>query len=168
MTTGTTIRPVRAGEGPQLRRLRLLAIREAPHAFFHPASVEAELPATYWEEWAAGEEPDSDRVMFVAEAGRDWLGMAGCILRADGSGTLDATGMWVAPEARGRNLGERLVDEIVAWGRKRAAVRMEFAVTENNGIAIALYRRLGFVPTGRRRALASNPALTGMFMARPL
>jgi GNAT superfamily N-acetyltransferase len=162
------IRAVRAGEGPLLRELRLRAIRDAPHAFFQPPEVEAALPAAHWDEWAAGDEPDSQRVMFVAVSDAEWVGMAGCGVRADGSGTLDATGMWVAPVARGQGLGERFIDEIVAWGRQRGAVRMEFAVTETNAVAITLYRRLGFRPTGRRKALASNPALTGMFMARLL
>jgi ribosomal protein S18 acetylase RimI-like enzyme len=152
MQAPATIRPLRAGEGPRLRELRLRAIQDAPHAFFHPADVEEALPPAHWEDWATGDKPGRDRVMFVAVADGEWLGMAGCVLRADSSGTLDATGMWVAPGARGQNLGARLVDEIVAWGRERGAVRMEFAVTETNEIAIALYRRLGFTPTGRRRA----------------
>jgi len=158
------IRPVRTGEGARLRELRLQAIRNAPEAFFFPLDTEANLTAADWERWAGAE----DRVMFVAvEYGR-WLGMAGCALRPDGSGTLDATGMWVTPAARGRRLGELLIDEIVEWGRHRGATVMEFAVTESNTFAIGLYRRLGFTPTGRRRRLASNPQLAGIFMARAI
>lgn len=106
--------------------------------------------------------------MFVVESGPEWLGMAGCSLRADGSGVLDATGMWVAPSARGRGLGERLIEAIVAWGRARGASTMEFAVTESNAVAITLYERLGFRPTGKRRPLASDPTLTGVFMAKAI
>jgi len=161
------IRAVRPGEGARLRELRLRAVGEAPHAYFHSLDGETQTPVSYWEDWATGG-AGGDRVMFVAVEDGSWHAMAGCVLRADGSGTLDATGMWVAPEARGRRLGELLVEAIVAWGRERGATRMEFAVTETNEVAIALYRRLGFTPTGRRRALASNPALVGMFMAKPL
>ncbi|MGQ0773697.1 MAG: GNAT family N-acetyltransferase [Pseudonocardiales bacterium] len=76
--------------------------------------------------------------------------------------------MWVTPTARGRRLGELLINEIVEWGRRRGATVMEFAVTESNTFAIGLYRRLGFTPTGRRRHLASNPRLAGIFMARAI
>jgi GNAT superfamily N-acetyltransferase len=161
------IRPLRAGEGAKLRELRLRAVRDAPQAFLHSLAAEQAIPANNWERWA--DDPEHDRIMFVAVADDgDWLGMAGCSLRGDDAGTLDATGMWVAPQARGHNLGERLIEAIVAWGRARGAHVMEFAVTETNEVAIALYSRMGFAPTGRRRALKSNPQLVGMFMAMSL
>jgi ribosomal protein S18 acetylase RimI-like enzyme len=155
------IRLVAPGEGPRLRDLRLRALLADPQSSFYSHETEAGWPAAYWDEWAAG----VDRVMFVAVRDDDWLAMAGCVLR---DRTLDATGMWVDPVVRGQRLGELLIDAIVAWGRDRGADRMEFAVTETNTVAIALYRRLGFRPTGRRRALDSHPELTGMFMARAL
>ena len=149
-----------------LRELRLRALRDAPQAFFQTLAAEQGVPAEEWERWADGSK--HGRVMFVAVEDGEWLGMAGCSLRGDDAGTLDATGMWVAPRARGRNLGERLIEAIVAWGRCRGARVMEFAVTETNDAAIALYRRMGFVPTGRRRGLESDPRLVGMFMAMSL
>lgn len=155
------IRAVAPGEGPLLRELRLRALAADPQAAFYDRETEAGWPAAYWDEWAAG----VDRVMFVAVRGDEWVAMAGCVLRGR---TLDATGMWVDPAVRGQRLGELLIDEIVAWGRDRRANRMEFAVTETNAVAIALYTRLGFRPTGKRRALESHPELTGMFMARSL
>lgn len=161
------IRPLRAGEGAKLRELRLRAVSDAPQAFFHSLAAEQAIPPQDWERWA--DDPEHDRIMFVAVTDDgEWLGMAGCSLRGDDAGTLDATGMWVAPQARGRNLGERLIEAIVAWGRARGARVMEFAVTETNDVAIELYRRVGFVPTGRRRALDSNPRLVGMFMTMSL
>lgn len=162
------IRPVAPGEGALLREFRLRAVRDAPEAFYFPLAAEEQLTADHWERWATGGADTADRVMFVAVAGGEWLGMAGCSLRADDSDVLDATGMWVTPSARGQRIGELLIDAIVAWGRNRDAVRMEFAVTESNAVAIRLYRRLGFEPTGRRRRLESNPDRTGMFMARAL
>lgn len=154
---------MRPGEGARLREFRLRALRDAPQAYFWPLAAEEQLPPDHWESWTGG-----DRVMFVATRKDTWLAMAGCSLRADGSDALDATGMWVDPLVRGQRLGERLIDEIVIWGRERGAVRMDFAVTENNTVALALYRRLGFEPTGKRRALVSAPELVGIFMSRRL
>ena len=162
------IRPLRPGEGTRLREFRLQALREAPHAFFWPLETEQRIPAAQWEEWADDAGGGNDRVMFVAEEHGEWLGMAGCSLRGDDAGTLDATGMWVAPPARGRHIGELLIDAIIDWGSAHGATIMEFAVAETNAVAIALYRRVGFVPTGRRRAMDSNPGTVGIFMAKSL
>jgi ribosomal protein S18 acetylase RimI-like enzyme len=158
------VRSLRVGEGARLREFRLRALDDAPHAYYWSRAAEEAITAAEWERWA--DTPTADRIMFVAERDDEWFGMAGCSLRGDG--TLDATGMWVLPSARGRSLGELLIDAIIAWGRSRGATTMEFAVTETNEVAIALYRRLGFAPTGKRRPLASNPDLTGMFMAKPI
>jgi ribosomal protein S18 acetylase RimI-like enzyme len=160
------IRALRRGEGARLRELRLRALRDAPQAFFWSLETEERTTAQDWEAWA--DDSAHDRIMFVAVEDGEWLGVAGCSLRGDEAGTLDATGMWVAPHARGRNLGERLIEVVMEWGRARGARTMEFAVTETNDAAIALYRRVGFAPTGRRRTLESNPHLVGMFMAKSL
>jgi ribosomal protein S18 acetylase RimI-like enzyme len=160
------IRAVRAGEGTRLRELRLRALRDAPEAFFRSLAAEEAVPAEEWEQWA--DDPEHNRVMFVADEGGEWLGMAGCSLRGDEDGTLDATGLWVVPHARGRSIGERLIDVRMEWGRAHGARTMEVAITEINDIVIALYRKVGFAPTGRRRALESHPHLVGIFMAKSL
>lgn len=157
------VRPLCPGEGARLRSFRLRALRDSPHAFFWPREAEERFPPEYWEAWTT-----EGRAMFVAEEDGRWLGMAGCTLRQDGSRVLEGTGMWVEPHARGRRLGELLIAAIMTWGRQYDAVRMEFAVTETNVTAIALYRRLGFEPTGRRRTLASDPSQVGIFMSAPL
>jgi ribosomal protein S18 acetylase RimI-like enzyme len=51
-----------------------------------------------------------------------------------------------------------------SWG----AVRLELAVAEHSQAAKALYRGLGFVPTGERRSMASDPTRAGVFMTRLL
>jgi N-acetylglutamate synthase len=51
----------------------------------------------------------------------------------------------VAPEARGRGLGRRLVAGLVDWGRQQGATSAYLLVREGNQPARALYRSLGFV-----------------------
>jgi len=86
----------------------------------------------------------------------------------DRSGTVRLWWLWVAPNARGRGLARRLVEARAEWARDLGAVRLELAVAENNEAAKALYQGLGFVPTGERRSMASDPARAGILMARPL
>jgi ribosomal protein S18 acetylase RimI-like enzyme len=106
--------------------------------------------------------------MLVAVEDDDWLGMAGAFVHPDRNGTVGLWWLWVAPGARGRGLARRLVEARADWARERGAVRLELAVAEDNQAAKALYRSLGFVPTGERRSMASDPARVGIFMARPL
>jgi ribosomal protein S18 acetylase RimI-like enzyme len=74
----------------------------------------------------------------------------------------------VEPTVRGHGLGARLVDAVAAWARALGASRLELAVSEDSGAAAALYRGLGFAPTGERRQMASDPTRSGVFLARPL
>ncbi|MCC6161780.1 MAG: GNAT family N-acetyltransferase [Acidobacteria bacterium] len=60
-------------------------------------------------------------------------------------------GMGLAPDARGRGLGQRLLDDALAEGFGKGLTRIELEVFGSNLRAIALYRRAGFVEEGRRR-----------------
>ncbi len=106
--------------------------------------------------------------MLVAVEDGTWLGMAGAFAHPEQGGTVGLWWLWVAPGARGRGLARQLVEARADWARERGAVRLELAVAENNEAAKALYRDLGFVPTGERRSIASDPTRVGIFMARPL
>ena len=55
----------------------------------------------------------------------------------------------VAPKARGRGLGRRLVGALIDWGRRRGAPQAYLLVREGNRPARALYRSLGFVEAYR-------------------
>jgi ribosomal protein S18 acetylase RimI-like enzyme len=157
------IRPVRRDEAASLREIRLRALGDAPQAYFASLESEEGLPLSYWEDWATSE----DKVVFVAEEDGSWLGMAGAFVHPDKRGTVSLWWLWLAPSAPPEPR-RRLVDARANWARERGAVRLELAVAENNGAAIALHRSLGFVPTGERRSMASDPTRVGIFMARPL
>lgn len=52
--------------------------------------------------------------------------------------------MWVAPFARGRGVGDALVDAVVRWSVSPLSLK----VKEDNAVAVALYRRHGFADAG--------------------
>src|ERR1035438_9141980 len=54
------------------------------------------------------------------------------------------------------------------WARARNATSVHLWVTETNKHARLLYQRCGFVLTGERGPLPSNPALAEVGMTRPL
>ena len=54
-------------------------------------------------------------------------------------------------EFRGRGIGSALLRETLQAARARGLTRVELAVREGNGSAIALYERFGFVREGVQR-----------------
>lgn len=55
--------------------------------------------------------------------------------------------MYFRPEIRGRGLGRRLLDDLIAAARDRGFARIELETASNLETAIALYRRAGFLET---------------------
>jgi GNAT superfamily N-acetyltransferase len=159
------IRPVRPEEAGRLRELRLQALEDAPEVFFSTPDSERRLPIEYWESWAGTVE---HRVMFVALDAGVWVGMAGASRHPEKTGTVSLWWLWVAPAARGHGLARQFLEVRADWARRSGASRLELAVAETNAAARALYQRLGFVPTGEHRSMASDPTRVGIFMARPL
>lgn len=120
------------------RSLRLAALREAPHAF-----------ASRYEDWASASE-------------RRWrqrlVGWRNLVAVLDGGPVGMASGLdddpvllaalWVAPAARGRGVGDALVEGVVAWAAPRPVA---LTVAAGNDRARALYLRHGFVDVGGGR-----------------
>lgn len=158
------VRTVEPHEWPRLRALRLRALASDPRAFGASLAEEAELPDAEWQARAAQPE---ERPFFVAqdEAG-DWLGLIGGRAHEDGSHELVA--MWVAPEARGRQAGERLVQAGIMWAKERKADHVHLYVVVPNERARALYARCGFVPVGEPMQGRKDPTRWFQRMDRPL
>jgi GNAT superfamily N-acetyltransferase len=162
------IRRLRAGEAARFRELRLRALQDSPDAFASSYEGEAELPAAHWERLAEASERALTEIVFVAEEDDAWLGTAGGYLHEHEPGAAGLWGMWVAPEARRRMLASHLADAVAAWARARKALTLELSVTDRSEAAAALYERLGFVPTGETKPLASNPEILEVSLSRLL
>lgn len=77
----------------------------------------------------------------------------------------------VAPEARRRGLGRRLLGATVTAARRRGAETMLLEVASDNAAAIALYRGAGFVQLARRREyyrLPDGGATDALILRLPL
>lgn len=162
------IHRVMAGDGTRIRELRLRALREDPYAFSASFEHVKDYPPETWEELATHSELGQRSVVFVAVDDDGWVGMAGGYVSDDNPSMAGLWGMWVAPVARRRGLGRRLVEAIVDWARTQGASRLDLSVSERAKAAAALYRRLGFAPTGEQQPLASDPRVTEIALTRPL
>ncbi len=125
------------------RTLRLAALAETPYAYRStreewtgPGDTEG-----HWRTWLA-----DVSLSLVAELDGRPVGLAA--LSGPVHGELQLVVMWVAPGARGQGVGDALLDTVVAWGRAEQACRVIVEVLERNELAVALYRRKGFVDVG--------------------
>jgi RimJ/RimL family protein N-acetyltransferase len=161
------IRRIRADEWRELRELRLRALRDTPEAFGSTYAMEAAEPEQQWREWASdgaeggasywalAVDDDAGRIGGMAFGSRHWQ-------------VTDAIGvfsMWVDPALRGQGMGQRLVESVVAWARTTERPRVVLSVNETNEVAIRLYERCGFVPTGTQHPIRDGSSITAISMA---
>ena len=75
------------------------------------------------------------------------VGMASGV-PADEPGVVELISMWVSPTARGRGVGDRLIQAVEQWARQGQAKVLRLSVMRGNEAAERLYQRCGFVGTG--------------------
>ncbi|MEU7278773.1 GNAT family N-acetyltransferase [Streptomyces sp. NPDC045431] len=159
------IRSLRADEWREAREIRLAALQDpvAHLAFLDTYENASAQPDAFWRERTAGAAEGSDSVrQFVAETpDGGWAGTvtvlverAGGDVRFGEPAKTDQThvvGVYVRPEARGSGLAEALMRAGVEWSWSLdgpPVERVRLYVHERNTRAAALYRKVGFVPTG--------------------
>jgi len=118
------------------REIRLAALAEAPYAF----------GSTYVSWQGAAEARWRKRLTEVAynvlamDGDRD----VGMVSGVD-EDPVELISLWVAPDVRGRGVGDALIASVLAWAAPRAT---QLRVYPHNQQAVALYTRHGFVPIG--------------------
>jgi GNAT superfamily N-acetyltransferase len=136
-------------------------LKDAPYAF--GSTYEAELNRTE-ERWRSAL---TDRARFVAESGGEVVGTVGGGA-SDVTGTAALTALWVAPAARGRGVGEALVNKVLEWAKDAGYEQLMLWVVEGNSAAESLYRRVGFRRTGSVQMVRPGDPRIEYEMARPV
>lgn len=72
----------------------------------------------------------------------------------------------VDPESRGRGLGARLLDDVLAMAAMRGATTVWLEVRESNVSARRLYASRGFTEAGRRRRYYDDPVEDALVLKR--
>ncbi|MFJ6528497.1 GNAT family N-acetyltransferase [Streptomyces longwoodensis] len=159
---GLVVRTVRAEEWPAVKELRLFALQDpvAHLAFLETYDEALARPDEFWQGRAAGAADGAPGArQFVAEApGGDLVGTLTVLIEE--AGTVDwagfpverrqghVVGVYVRPEWRGGGVSRALFDAGLSWAWDSGVERVRLIVHEENGAAQALYRRIGFVPSG--------------------
>jgi ribosomal protein S18 acetylase RimI-like enzyme len=126
------------------RDIRLEMLQAAPDAFWYTYADEAVYDEADWRERIEGawlvHVRDGEGVVGSAGLGSHW--------EPDRATTGSLFGMYVAPRARGRGVGEALVHAVVEEARRLGKSEVVLEVASDNLAAIALYERCGFERTG--------------------
>jgi ribosomal protein S18 acetylase RimI-like enzyme len=125
------------------RRIRLASLQAEPETFGASYEATSARPISFFEQRL------TDCAIYGAYDGAVIVGTV-CFIPETGpkdrhKGHL--TGMYVAPEARGRGVGARLIEALIADARE-IVEQIMLSVVVGNAPAIALYERLGFVAYG--------------------
>jgi GNAT superfamily N-acetyltransferase len=163
------VREAVMADWPALRDIRLHALRNAPDAFGSTYADQLLLGEAHWRQRISG---GGLFLAYVPEVSPpeastfEPAGLAGAYQEAPG--IVELVSMFVRPRARGRGVGQALIDAVIGWARERDATSVHLWVTETNKHARLLYERFGFSVTAERQPLPSNPALGEIGMTRPL
>lgn len=149
-----SVRTIGEDDWELLRDVRLQALHESPESFETRHADAAAWPEERWRSRARGSERARDVMAF---AGDTPVGMAGAYVEDDGDG--EVISVWVHPMHRGHGVGRELVLGAIAWARTAGVTRFRLWVTDGNDAAVALYAGLGFVATGKRQPLPTQPWL---------
>jgi ribosomal protein S18 acetylase RimI-like enzyme len=144
----------------RVRDIRIRALADAPFAYGSRLEEEQDQPESLWrarlEQQAAA--------TFLAIDGHETVGLVRTFVAPEHVTTAELVSMWVAPRARGQGVGRQLVAAVVEWVRHHDVTSVQLWVTETNAAARRLYESCGFVLSGRRRTLPSDPLLSEVAM----
>lgn len=80
----------------------------------------------------------------------------------------EVEGLMVERDHRRQGIGAALIGACMAWAASAGASAIRLEVRASNLAALALYRRLGFVTAGVRRAYYSAPVEDALLLQAPL
>ncbi|MFC8128362.1 GNAT family N-acetyltransferase [Streptomyces sp. NPDC057302] len=171
-TSRDVVRPIRADEWPEVKELRLLALKDpvAPIAFLETYEKAAAEPDSFWQERAKGGSTGTRVRQFVAED-RDgtWSGTVTVLIEEAGRDDVFGraveqrqalvVGVFVRPEHRGSGVIDALFETAVEWAWSLEDVaRARLFVHEDNARAESFYRRFGFVRSGQTVPMKDDPS----------
>jgi ribosomal protein S18 acetylase RimI-like enzyme len=140
----------------EYRALRLYALQESPQAFGSSYAESVAHPDEFWIERLRSAAEGRNLLLF-AEDGDRLAGLIGTYDDASEPGVANIISVFVAPNYRGRGLGNRLVDAILAEIRQRTDARVaRLTVNVSQTAAISTYQRIGFVTVATEHNLMGD------------
>jgi ribosomal protein S18 acetylase RimI-like enzyme len=126
------------------RKLRLRALKSDPSAYGSSYEEEVTLKEDEWKRRI--------KSTLFAMSGDEPIGMIVCWFNEGlkTRHTAEIYGFYVSPEHRGKGTGTKLFERAIALIRRnRGIIKVSLAVNPEQRIALRIYRKEGFVVTGR-------------------
>lgn len=138
-------------EAASFRALRLRGLREHPEAFGESAESFQSRTEVEIADRIRSQAQQGDFILVALSKSGEMFGVVGLALNGSGKSSHRGVlwGMYVAPEARGQRVGERLIEELLR--RAEEIDRLEqihLSVTSSNQAALRLYEKMGFLTYG--------------------
>ena len=137
---------LQVGDESRLRTIRLQALSDAPDAFLTTLEEASQWTHSAWTSQLQGL-----HTLVVVQDGLDVGMVRGYVDWKTNPLAAWVISMWVAPHARRQGVGVLLISSLVEWARQESVAQLHLEVGVHNTAAQALYKRLGFVDTGRSR-----------------
>jgi ribosomal protein S18 acetylase RimI-like enzyme len=128
------------------RKVRLAALAEAPYAYGSTYADWVDADERQWRDRLDG--PGCHNVLVLLDGAPAGIATG---VPSDEPGVVELISMYVRPAARGRGVGDRLIDEVAGAAVAAGAHTLRLNVTAGNAHAGNLYARNGF------RDVAPNP-----------
>jgi len=158
------IRTLAADEWRLYRDLRLRALADSPDAFGSTLAQEAIRPDTDWAHRLASSADARVNLPLVAEVRGELVGLAWGRINMSDPDVAALYQMWVAPTYRGRGVGRKLLEMVIAWATAQNAASLDLGVTCGDSPARRLYERAGFAPLGEPGPLRPGSTLLAQHM----
>ena len=141
------------------RDLRLRALAESPDAFGSTLEAERTRPDGDWARRLEVAAHAPTELPLVARAGQQAVGLAWARIPEGEPEVAHLFQVWVAPEHRGRGVGQLLLEAVLAWARTAGVRELALDVTRGDTPAVRLYARAGFRPAGDPKPLRAGSPL---------
>ena len=168
MTQQTFVRRFNPAEWPIYKALRLQSLEESPSAFGSTLELELERTDAAWTERLQNAASSGQDCALIAEIEGTPSGLVWAKADANDPGTVNIFQMWVAPEARGRGVGDALLQAAIHWARQYGARFAKLGATCGDTPAVRLYQRAGFVEFGAREPIRAGSAVLAQNMVLAL
>ena len=159
-----SIRTFAADEWRVYRDLRVRALADSPDAFGSSLAAEAGRPDAEWARRLASSADLRVSRPLVAELGGELVGLAWGRIDMSAPDVAALYQMWVAPTHRGRGVGQKLLEAVIAWATAQNVAALDLGVTCGDSPARRLYERAGFKPLGEPQPLRPGSTL----LAQPM
>lgn len=140
-----TIDSMQPADWPQVRAIYQEGIATG-HATF-------ETNAPYWEHWDAGHLPNCRLVARREQKIWGWAALSAVSRRQVYAGVAEVS-VYIAAEARGQGLGNRLMAELIAASEASDIWTLQSSIFPENHASIALHLKHGFREIGKRERVA--------------